>query len=329
MSINRLKFIPTNRANPCPICSDTTGDCRYTNNEVQILCHDNIDFDPNHPDWHYLKPSSNGVWGVFVPRRDEKFDRDAWDRQRRERELLEKQRREKYAQESLPVEARDKAIRKLHRYWGLTTSDRNSLSERGLTEEQIEKGLFFSILPDHDLPPNFPLNFPGMSRDGRRLTVSQRGIASPVFNQERKAIAIQVRYETESNKYRWLSNKDYQTHLPNGELPVTVIKPQENEHTDKVFLSEGILKPNVAAHRLKAKFLGASGGHFSGSPEQVKFSLEDETIRLLKEVWGRGKGERKILIPNPLTFTLYPACRASLTLYPLTFTPHSTKIYRT
>ncbi|KAB0244036.1 hypothetical protein EZJ55_00385 [Microcystis aeruginosa EAWAG127a] len=43
-----------------------------------VLCHSHIGFDPNHPDWHFLGDSSNGVWGKFVPRKSEAFDRTVW-----------------------------------------------------------------------------------------------------------------------------------------------------------------------------------------------------------------------------------------------------------
>ncbi|KAB0243987.1 hypothetical protein EZJ55_00100 [Microcystis aeruginosa EAWAG127a] len=39
------------------------------------------------PDWHFLGDSSNGVWGKFVPRKSEAFDRTVWLEKKLQREI--------------------------------------------------------------------------------------------------------------------------------------------------------------------------------------------------------------------------------------------------
>ena len=75
-----------NRSNPCPVCGEASPDCRYSTDGELVLCHSHIDYDPQHPEWHYVRVSSNGVWGVFVPRKDEAFDRTVWLEKKLQRE---------------------------------------------------------------------------------------------------------------------------------------------------------------------------------------------------------------------------------------------------
>jgi hypothetical protein len=60
--------------------------------------------------------------------------------------------------------------------------------------------------------------------------------------------------------------------LASGELPISHII--NDKESDRVWLSEGILKPFVAAHKHGLNAIGAAGGHFSGSPNQVRDAIE-------------------------------------------------------
>ncbi|MFM6518130.1 MAG: hypothetical protein ACKPIC_16575, partial [Microcystis panniformis] len=71
------------------------------------------------------------------------------------------------------------------------------------------------------------------------------------------------------SKYRWAKGLT-SSHLADGELPITVIP---NGKGGQVWLSEGTLKPFVAAHKHGINALGCAGGHFSGSANQVKEAI--------------------------------------------------------
>ncbi|MDK3159879.1 hypothetical protein QPK87_25435 [Kamptonema cortianum] len=58
-------FKASKRHNPCPVCGDAKGKCRHTDNEL-ILCMSYPDGGDN-PGWQFLKPSSNGLWGLWKP----------------------------------------------------------------------------------------------------------------------------------------------------------------------------------------------------------------------------------------------------------------------
>jgi hypothetical protein len=97
------------------------------------------------------------------------------------------------------------------------------------------------------------------------------GIACLAFDSEGQAIGYQIRLENVTDsKYRWAKGLT-SSHLPNGELPITVIG--NDKESDRVWLSEGILKPFVAAHKHGINTLGAAGGYFSGAANQIKNAI--------------------------------------------------------
>ena len=61
----QAKRIPTNRANPCPICSDISGDCRHGEDNL-ILCHTYIDGGVDASGYEFKKAAPL-VSGVFMP----------------------------------------------------------------------------------------------------------------------------------------------------------------------------------------------------------------------------------------------------------------------
>jgi hypothetical protein len=234
------------------------------------MCHGHIDFDPQHPDWHWLGSSSNGVWGKFVPRKDDRFDRTEWLEKKAERERDRREREREHAKNALSIPDRDKALRRLSQSLGLSRRHRQALLDRGLSESAIESGLFFSIYPNDDVPPSIPPNLPGVSNG--KIAASGVGIACLAFDSEGQAIGYQIRLENVTDsKYRWAKGLA-SSHLASGELPITVIP--NGTGSDRVWLTEGILKPFVAAHKHGINTLGAAGGHFSGSVSQIKEAIE-------------------------------------------------------
>lgn len=259
-----------NRSNPCPICGEASPDCRYSTDGELVLCHSHTDFDPNHPDWNYVRVSSNGVWGVFAPRKDRDFDRTEWLEKKAERERDRLERQKEHARNALSIPDRDKALRMLSQSLGLSRQHKKALLDRGLTETAIESGLFFSIYPNDDVPPSIPPNLPGVING--KIAAGGTGIACLAFDSEGRAIGYQIRLENVTDsKYRWAKGLT-SSHLPNGELPITHIP--NNKESDRVWLNEGILKPFVAAHKHGINAIGAAGGHFSGSASQIKEAIE-------------------------------------------------------
>ena len=258
-----------NRSNPCPVCGEASPDCRYSTDGELVLCHSHIDYDPQHPEWHYVRVSSNGVWGVFVPRKSEAFDRTEWESKKLQRERDQLERQKEHAKNALSIPDRDKSLRKLSQSLGLSRRHQKALLDRGLSESAIEQGLFFSVYPNDDVPPSIPPNLPGVING--KIASGGVGIACPAFDGEGRAIGYQVRLDNVSeSKYRWAKGLT-SSHLPDGELPITVIP--NGKDNGQVWLSEGILKPFVAAHKHGINAIGAAGGHFSGAANQIKNAI--------------------------------------------------------
>ena len=287
-----MKFDPTSYRNLCPICQDTTGDCRTTQDNL-VLCHSFIDVDSPGGGYKWTKASSNGVWGVHVLDDGKEFNREQYERYLAQKQAQSRNKKQFLADNALDADDRDRAIRKLARHVGLSDRHREDLKNRGLSDAEIEASLFFSIDPWTRFNLNLPENLPGIHYKGDRFATRDSGYACPIFDKQGRAIGWQLRVEgvTKGNKYKWAKGS-FSSHLPNGELPITVIKPVENasktgRNSDfkseltqpsafrTLYLSEGVLKPLVASHRHNLAVCGAAGGYFSGSLQQLTEIISD------------------------------------------------------
>ncbi len=268
------RLIATKAYNPCPVCGDISGDCRIRSDNL-VLCHSFIEQDSGIGSYKFLKTADNGVWGVHVPDDGKGFNQEQYQRYK---ELKEEELRDKkqfLADNALDAEERDKAIRKLSNYVGLKERDRKDLRRRGLSDRQIEAGLFFSIEPWTRFNIDLPDNLPGIHYRGDRFSTRDTGYACPIFDEQGRVIGWQIRVAgvKKGNKYKW-AKSNFPSHLPNGELPITIVNPPTSG-SKTLYLSEGSLKPYIAASRLNLPFCGAASGYFSGSPQQFRNIQQD------------------------------------------------------
>ncbi|MGB5969994.1 MAG: plasmid replication protein, CyRepA1 family, partial [Spirulinaceae cyanobacterium] len=248
-----------------------------------------IDGGVDAPGYEFKKAGPSGIWGVYAPPTEAKdwLPKELWIRQQQQlRAKREADKRRQY-QEALSASERDKAIRKLAQVLGLNSSHREDLKRRGLTDIEITKGLFFSICPYAQLPADIPTNLPGVGYGGKLLSQTS-GYACVAFDYLGRAIGWQVRVDgaTDGNKYRWAKGLK-SSHLKNGELPITIVKGVKLDETEDpvstkyfgsnrlIYLVEGILKPYITSSRLGIDCLGAAGGLFTSSPEQVEAATAD------------------------------------------------------
>ncbi|MDJ0747422.1 MAG: hypothetical protein QNJ32_29345, partial [Xenococcaceae cyanobacterium MO_167.B27] len=157
MGYNRL--IPTKYHNPCPICSDISGDCRIRSDNL-ILCHTYIQEDSGIGGYRFVKTSADGLWGVHAPDDGKEFNREQYERNKEIREELARNKKQFLEDNALDAIARDKAIRKLSRNIGLNKRARQDLKRRGLSDSAISAGLFFNIDPWIRFNLNLPSNLP-------------------------------------------------------------------------------------------------------------------------------------------------------------------------
>jgi hypothetical protein len=264
-------FVYASKRAVCPVCDRDHGCKLFDDGKVWCLrVTSQSDVPPNYRVVGFL---NNGMGASLVPCTD---DDDLEYRRKRASREENLQRQQQRQLSSLSIEQRDKAIRRMHSIIGLSRSDRHLLKQtRGMTDEQIDRGLYFSLAPYQDLPAAIPLNFPGVHSSGKTLTNKYQGIACPLFDPDGKAIGIQYRITDEKadedERYRWVSN----SHLPSdGKLPLTFIRPDIVRRKHLALVEGTGFKPLLAADKLGQIVIGASGGQHLGSPQQLAKYLE-------------------------------------------------------
>ena len=273
------KFTSTKKGLICPICDDNTGKCRIV---------DSISLCMNSPDgliqasgYKYLHASKDGLWGVYAEDNGQTHSNDAkrvYKAQKVERDLITKHKYET----SLNFIERDREYRKLINQLPLSDRALSDLVRRGLTAEQIARMLFASVGQWHPLSHAMTTQLAGVIGKGDRLNVMTDGYLVPIPNIDGLIVGAQYRVfePIDGNKYLWLTsrtknNPDGATpHLPNGELPMGVYRPQNRIKKGVVGLDEGYLKPSIAAEKVGHICLGMSSGNFAGCPEQFEQALK-------------------------------------------------------
>jgi hypothetical protein len=251
------------------------------------------------PDYHYFNDTRCGTWGIYIPladwnehrgenRQATPLEREEWVRQQQIKVQLALEAENQKRLESLPIAERDIAARAILNQLSLNDIDRKDLIRRGFTPQQIKDIGFKSIDPFQKLREPVNPRFPGVNVQGDRLNNwSMGGVLIPVYTITGEIVGFQIRNREANSKgrYRWLSSAWEQgrsngnaPNLPNGELPLTHVYPQLLEAEAKereISIAEGTgAKPSLAAIKLGHQVIGAAGGQFLSSPEQLKDTLE-------------------------------------------------------
>lgn len=254
----------------CPVCESTDKRCRQR--EQLILCMTLVDA-LDVPGYRYLRPTKNQQWGMWVEDTDQQGDTEEWQRR------LEQRRRQNAAKEKhrrsqcLSPDERDRWYRQILGELTLSDAHHQALEQRGMTPAQIEAGLYRSVVAGQHLGGIYPRNLPGIGTDGRSLIIGGAGIVSPVLNPKGLITGLVTRLDNHTkNKYRWVSWESCHR-LPNDEPP---LDHRSGGDFPWVAFVEGAgsPKPYLAALRLGCDVVGAAGGNFGTSPEQVKAALE-------------------------------------------------------
>ncbi|HEY9832928.1 MAG TPA: hypothetical protein V6D26_20410 [Stenomitos sp.] len=272
----------------CPICSGARRDCRENTQNHLIHCRHDVGEVPGYKE---VGVDQHGffMWAVD----DGNTRKEELELKRRSREALKQRRlqqeRDRLSQ-LLSCSQRDIQIRKLLAQLGLKAAHKADLHRRGLTDSQIEAGLFRSVEPWQKLDREISHSLAGVNITGRGLTNSHSGYLCPVWNPQGLLIGWQLRLDTakDGGKYRWPTSASKKrpngptAHLPNGELPLTCCRPLEETpliHT--IGLIEGISpKPFITAQLRAQIIIGAAGGNFAASPETLKAYLDTLSTEL-------------------------------------------------
>lgn len=185
--------------------------------------------------------------------------------------------------QTLSVEERDRQFRQICRSAGYpATRHRQSLIDRGLTSEQIEwahgQGLLWSWAA-HARIPGATADLPGVTPRG--CLRGYRGFAIAVPDIDGKVLGAQIK--PDNGKYFWVSSETIEgagIHLPSGEVPIGVYRPQGAIQNAEVNLAEGFLKPLIASQRFGLLTIGAAGGQWARSPQLLKQFLDQAATEL-------------------------------------------------
>jgi hypothetical protein len=293
------RFVPLR--NNCPICQGIRHDCRE-NTELEII--------------HCRHDVASVIGFQFIGQ--DKIGFNMWIADRGQTTETNKNldteigRRRRFRQEaqkklnsqadrvvnslisSLSIPERDRAIQQLLAQLDLSPTHSQNLRDRGLSNDQIERGMFRSIVPWQSVN-NIDARLAGVSAGsdgtGQKLLVSGSGTICPIWDVSGQIIGWQTRFDESNNgKYRWPTSRNQQNpnsataHLPNGEMPLSCCRPttgQKNLEQDRsINLAEGFLKPYIAAQQIDRVFIGAAGGNFSASPQTLKTYLDKLSTEL-------------------------------------------------
>lgn len=188
---------------------------------------------------------------------------------------------------SLSSAEREEVVKRLRIYGRLDQSHAHLLEKRGITlDEAIDDG-YFVISNKIAAEAEVPVGFPGFGRKNNDVYSWVLGdrewLALPLSNPKGEDVGFQitpVRRKPEDEKYMWLGGQNASPHLPeyDGELPLTYFDPKRGEKrtgsSDKrdnvLMITEGVLKPRVAARLHGVRTLGYAGSNWNVCPKQLK-----------------------------------------------------------
>ncbi|MFN9052147.1 MAG: plasmid replication protein, CyRepA1 family, partial [Pseudanabaena sp.] len=273
------KFTSTKKGLICPICDDNTGKCRIVDSIT--LCMNSPDGLIETSGYKYLHASKDGLWGIYTEDNEQTHSNEAkriYKAQKVERDLITKHKHET----SLNLIERDREYRKLIKQLPLSDRALSDLIRRGLTAEQIKRMLFASVGQWHPLRHVMTTQLAGVIGKGNKLNVMADGYLVPIPNIDGLLIGSQYRVfePIDGNKYPWLTSKTKNNpdgaspHLPNGELPMGVYRPQNLIKKGVVGIPEGYLKPSITAEKVGHICFGMASGNYAGCPEQFEQALK-------------------------------------------------------
>ena len=261
-------LIPASAHNPCLVCGDVSGDCRTSQRDsdyFQCRTHSGARKFEIINGFKNIGATSCGDWGQFKLDKASAQLTDSEQAAQRAKRAAEKVEENQLLLSGLDVEERHAAYSQLTAQLNLHSADRDDLQRRGLSAATIQQ--FVSIEPWQRLTQ--PIDRRTPCSDGSKLLTPHTGYLVPSKDLQGRITGFQIRNRDVSPtapKYPWLSTAGRPAKLCNGELPLTFVEGDRSV----VNFTEGLLKPMVAAELFGQAVIGAAGGQFAGSPEQLK-----------------------------------------------------------
>jgi len=235
--------------------------------------------------------TKDNLWGKWVADQGQHWSAAQLEQWRYERQQIKEKRSLAEAQrraDSLSPVARDQHYRHLLNQLSLHPADRQDLERRGFTAAQIQASGFKSVVQWQPLASDLPHTLPGVSLAGRSLNVPGAGYLCPLQDAAGLIVGLQLRLRdsAEGGRYRWLTSATKKRphgptpHLPNGELPLAVHRPDAVQRPAIALVKGTGAKPFLLAQRQGQITIGAAGGQFASSPQTLQATLTGLTAAL-------------------------------------------------
>ena len=197
--------------------------------------------------------------------------------------------------EKAPDDILDKVYRTFLDLLPLSASHRTHLANRGLDDRQIERHGYKSLpgvgrseiakslielfgLDTMDTVPGFMVSNNG--GEPYPTFAGNAGLLIPIQNSQRQTVGLQIRIDNSNNgaRYKWFSSANRQNGTGSG-TPAHVAQPQEKKG-ERVWITEGALKANIATDCLGETVIGIAGvGNWqSGKALDILAELEAPTV---------------------------------------------------
>jgi hypothetical protein len=200
--------------------------------------------------YKYIGVTKDGVWGKYV-KNDGQAYQNSYNQKPKALGIHKTKSKKKQDIPGLSIVDRDRGYRELLDQLVLDDEDRQDLIKRGLSDEAIARGRYRSVHKDQKLPkPMIDPCIAGVSRNGKKLTVSNSGYLVPITTADDLVIGCQVRLRTKpenGGRYRWLytpklqalywqddDHREIKSNLRNRELPIGVYRPSQLKITDSI-----------------------------------------------------------------------------------------------
>lgn len=168
----------------------------------------------------------------------------------------------------------DRTYRAFLNHCPLTDAHRDDLHRRGIPDDEIQRGGYGSM-PEKDrrvdivrsLMTEIGLDFvghvPGFYYTQAGYSIAgERGLIIPVRDAKQRIERLHIRVDNPKlqgrGKYRWVSSLDLKNGVGSGTRPHVAL-PNSIAKFDRVGVTEGVLKGNIAARRLGIPFISISG----------------------------------------------------------------------
>lgn len=295
-----MKPIRASSKTPCLVCSSVGWPCSYTPDRRIAFCK-NV---------YSSKKSGDGVTFLHFQDSIQAAPR-----------FIEKPLVQKKVVELASVEHRHKVYSRLLELLPLAARHDDDLHRRGLSTEQIVRGGYKSVYADEarrelvsQLVSLGLVGVPGFYRYGGEWQIVRAlpGFFVPYRDSRGRISGMMYRLDVmiDKQKFRWLSSPPdkYTDGAPSG-APLHFARPDLFQTSPEIWLTEGALKADIAAHYLNVPFIAAGGvtqwGRKFGEAFKARFPEKRIVIAYDKD-WRTNKDVRAAL--DRLMVQLDDAC---------------------